>query len=31
MQIFFVEKNWEAFAVQKLLLFLQQKIQYIWL
>ena len=31
MQIFFVEKMWEAFAVQKLLSFFQQKYQCIWL
>ena len=28
--IFFAEKKWVVFAVQKLLTFLQQKYQYIW-
>ena len=27
---FFFEKEWEAFALQKLLTFFQQKYQYIW-
>ena len=31
MPIFFVEKMWEAFAVQKLLSFFQQKYQCFWL